>query len=93
MFSLRDSIGALFNALKPFAEHQVNLTKIESRPHKKIPWEYLFFVDMEGHQSDENVRSAMEDFRKVCTDFKLLGSYPRGRGNKPVGTTSKLQEP
>jgi chorismate mutase/prephenate dehydratase len=79
MFSLTHSIGALFNALRPFAEHQVNLTKIESRPHKKIAWEYVFFLDMEGHREDDTVKTALEEFKKVCSEFKLLGSYPRGR--------------
>jgi len=79
MFSLKHNIGALFHALKPFADYNINLTKIESRPHKKIPWEYLFFLDMEGHTEDENIRHALQEFTKVCSDFKLLGSYPRGK--------------
>lgn len=82
MFSLKDNIGALFNALKPFADHRINLTKIESRPHRRIPWEYLFFVDMEGHRDDENVGRALEELKKVCSEFKLLGSYPRGKGSQ-----------
>ena len=81
MFSLKDAgnVGALYNALKPFAEHDVNLTKIESRPHKGKAWDYIFFVDLEGHYTDEALVAALGDFREVCSDLKLLGSYPRGR--------------
>jgi chorismate mutase/prephenate dehydratase len=79
MFSLKDNVGALYNALKPFAEHRVNLTKIESRPHKGKAWDYIFFVDLEGHRLDKTLASALEEFQAVCSDLKLLGSYPRGR--------------
>ncbi len=82
VFSLKDNIGALYNALKPFADHRINLTKIESRPHRRIPWEYLFFVDMEGHRDDENVKKALDELKNVCSEFKLLGSYPRGKGTQ-----------
>jgi chorismate mutase/prephenate dehydratase len=81
MFSLKDAgnVGTLYNALKPFAEHGVNLTKIESRPHKGKAWDYIFFVDLEGHYTDEPLASALQEFQVVCSDLKLLGSYPRGR--------------
>jgi len=79
MFSLKDSVGALYNALKPFAEHGVNLTKIESRPCKGKPWEYIFFADLEGHHTDDKLVAALETFREGCSDLKLLGSYPQGR--------------
>ncbi len=78
MFALKDSVGALYHALKPFAEHGVNLTKIESRPCKGKPWEYIFFVDLEGHHTDEKLAAALEAFREGCSDLKLLGSYPQG---------------
>ncbi len=80
MFSLgKDNVGALYNALKPFAENGVNLTKIESRPCKGKPWEYIFFVDLEGHHTDDKLVAALEAFREGCSDLKLLGSYPQGR--------------
>lgn len=79
MFSLKDNVGALYNALKPFADHGVNLTKIESRPHKGKAWDYIFFVDLEGHRTDEKLAAALEAFQEVCSELKLLGSYPRGR--------------
>ena len=79
MFSLKDSAGALYKALKPFAENGINLTKIESRPCKGKPWEYIFFVDLEGHHSEPGLASALELFREGCSDLKILGSYPHGR--------------
>jgi len=78
LFSVRDKPGALFEALGPFAEQKVNLTKIESRPSKKKPWEYVFFVDMEGHLEDEAVRKAIAALRQEAVDLRVLGSYPRG---------------
>jgi len=83
MFSLKHNIGALHMALKPFSDNHLNLTKIESRPHKRKAWEYIFFVDIEGHRSDANFREAMKAFEPVCNEFKMLGSYPRGRVPTP----------
>ena len=62
--------------LKPFAEKGVNLTKIESRPTKKQPWEYIFFVDFMGHKEDEQVKWALDSLRDQCIFLKVLGSYP-----------------
>lgn len=76
MFSVKDRPGALFSILKHFARHRINLTKIESRPSKKKAWEYVFFVDMEGHIADINVTKAVEEVRKECLYLKVLGSYP-----------------
>ena len=76
MFSVRDRVGALYDILKPFAAHAINLTKIESRPSRKKAWEYVFFVDMEGHQEDAPVRGALEQLRADCAFLKVLGSYP-----------------
>lgn len=78
LFSVRDKPGALFEALGPFAEQKVNLTKIESRPSKKKPWEYVFFVDMEGHLEDKAVHQAIAALREDAVDLRVLGSYPRG---------------
>lgn len=76
MFSIRDRIGALYDMLRPFSHHGINLSKIESRPSRKKVWEYLFFVDMEGHLEDEKVRAALEQLREQCAFMKILGSYP-----------------
>lgn len=77
VFSVKDRVGALHDILVPFKKNRVNLTKIESRPSKIRPWQYYFFVDMEGHIEDPRVEKAMEALKKGCTYLKILGSYPR----------------
>ncbi|MEO2065570.1 MAG: prephenate dehydratase [Desulfurobacteriaceae bacterium] len=78
MFSTRHRAGALFKALQPFAVYDVNLTKIESRPTKKKPWEYVFFVDLDGHRKEDRVAKALKELEESCSFFKVLGSYPAG---------------
>lgn len=80
MFTIRDRVGALHDMLKPFSDYGLNLTKIESRPSKKKAWEYIFFVDLEGHQLDPKVREALEKLRDQCIFLKVLGSYPIAKG-------------
>jgi chorismate mutase/prephenate dehydratase len=77
LFSGRDEVGALYLMLQPFAKHNVNLTKIESRPVKTKAWEYLFFLDMSGHLTDPPVAKALEDLKLRAQFIKILGSYPR----------------
>lgn len=69
--------GALFRLLEPFARAGVNLSKIESRPSRRGVWDYNFFVDLEGHQSDEPVARAIAEVRSRAAFFRILGSYPR----------------
>ena len=76
MFSVKDRVGALHQILRPFAELEINLTKIESRPSRKKAWEYLFFVDLEGHVEEEKVRNALARLEEGCQFVKVLGSYP-----------------
>jgi chorismate mutase/prephenate dehydratase len=76
LFSIKDRPGALYSILKHFSSHTINLTKIESRPSRKKAWEYIFFVDMEGHITDRKVEKALEEVRKECLYLKVLGSYP-----------------
>ncbi|MEK7813440.1 MAG: prephenate dehydratase [Candidatus Desantisbacteria bacterium] len=76
MFSVKDRVGALYNMLAPFAKYNVNLTKIESRPSKNTIWEYIFFIDINGHIEDDNVKKAVDDLQKDCLYLKVLGSYP-----------------
>ncbi len=78
LFSIKDKTGALYRILQPFAEKKINLTKIESRPSKRKPWEYFFYLDIEGHQEDEKVRKALSALQDNCIFFKILGSYPIG---------------
>ncbi len=76
MFSLKDRPGSLYESLKPFMESNINLNKIESRPSKRRAWEYIFFIDMEGHIDDERVTAAIQKTKEICLYLKHLGSYP-----------------
>jgi chorismate mutase/prephenate dehydratase len=78
MFSVKDRPGALYDMLTPFKRAKINLTKIESRPSKRKAWEYIFFVDMEGHLKDRKVGRAMSEMEEDCHFLKVLGSYPCG---------------
>ncbi len=78
MFSIKDRPGSLYDILLPFKRAKINLTKIESRPSKRKAWEYIFFVDMEGHIEDRKVRNATELLKDHCLYLKVLGSYPQG---------------
>lgn len=77
IFAVRDEAGALYKALESFYKYSVNLTKIESRPSKRKAWDYVFFVDLEGHIEDENVKSAIDLLKERTQMVKILGSYPR----------------
>ncbi len=77
-FTTQHESGALYELLAPFAEHGVSLTAVQSRPMKGKPWEYVFFVDVEGHESDENVARALDAAAARAHSHKVLGSYPRG---------------
>ncbi len=77
LFTIRDRVGALYRMLEPFAQNQINLTKIESRPSRYRVWEYIFYVDFEGHVEDALVQAALERLREECLFLKVLGSYPK----------------
>ncbi|MEJ2201133.1 MAG: prephenate dehydratase, partial [Desulfuromonadaceae bacterium] len=79
MFSIKDQPGILHRMLEPFSKRSINLSKIESRPMKKKAWEYVFFLDIEGHMAEEPVAGAVEELRNYCQFLKVLGSYPRAR--------------
>lgn len=76
LFSIKDKVGALSEILSPFKKNRINMTKIESRPSKRKPWEYYFFVDFIGHQDDLNVKKALKILERHCVFLKVLGSYP-----------------
>ena len=76
MLSVKDKVGALYELLRPFASHGLNLTKIESRPSRRKAWEYIFFVDIEGHVEEDRVKKALEEIKGRCLFLKILGSYP-----------------
>ncbi|MBI3737134.1 prephenate dehydratase, partial [Candidatus Sumerlaeota bacterium] len=79
MFSIKDEPGALFHLLQPFAQRKINLTKIESRPTRRRAWDYIFFLDIEGHISKPEILEAVESLRPHCTFLRVLGSYPVDR--------------
>jgi len=79
VFATRNIPGALFKALAIFALRDVNLLKIESRPHVGKPWEYLFYLDVLGSLREEKLVRALEHLQEVSTFTRVLGSYPVGR--------------
>jgi chorismate mutase/prephenate dehydratase len=76
LFSMKNEPGVLYRILEPFASRRLNLTKIESRPTKRRPWEYVTFVDFEGHRDTEDVRAVLSEVKERCQFLKILGSYP-----------------
>lgn len=77
MVSAKDEPGVLYKLLTPLARAKINLTAIESRPLKGQAWEYIFFIDLEGHQQEIKVKKALAEMEKYSTFLKVLGSYPR----------------
>jgi prephenate dehydratase len=78
VFSTRNTPGSLFRALSAFALRDVNLAKIESRPLRGRPWEYLFYLDLIGRVDDEKVRNALGHLRELADFLRVLGCYPKG---------------
>ncbi|MBN4073790.1 MAG: prephenate dehydratase [Gammaproteobacteria bacterium] len=76
LLSTTNRSGSLFELLQPFAKHKVSMTRIESRPSRQANWNYLFFVDVEGHIEDESVAQAVAEVNTKATTTKILGSYP-----------------
>lgn len=74
--SARNRPGAVYDLLSPLAAHEVSMTKLESRPSRAGLWEYVFFVDIEGHRQDEKVAKAIAELREKTAFLKILGSYP-----------------
>jgi chorismate mutase/prephenate dehydratase len=72
-----DDPGALFQLLEPLARHRINMTRIESRPSRRRKWDYIFFIDIEGHVSDPPVMEALAALESRASLFKILGSYPQ----------------
>jgi chorismate mutase/prephenate dehydratase len=77
VFSVKDEVGVLHRMLDPFAKNKINLSKIESRPLKHKPWEYMFFLDLEGHIDEPRIQRAIKKLERSCLFIKILGSYPR----------------
>lgn len=75
-----DRPGSLLRSLKPLADRGVNLTKLESRPRRGAPFEYVFYIDLDGSAEDPNVAEALEEVRTHTSMLKVLGSYPASKG-------------
>jgi prephenate dehydratase len=84
LFMRMDHAGALLEILTEFAVRGINLTRLESRPTKKVLGDYYFSVDLEGHVTEARVGEALMGLRRVCAQVRFLGSYPRHDGREPV---------
>jgi chorismate mutase/prephenate dehydratase len=69
--------GVLLHLLAPLSRHGVNMTRIESRPSRKRKWDYVFFLDLDGHAEDTHVRKALDEIKSKASLFKVLGSFPK----------------
>ena len=83
VFAVPNTPGSLYNSLGEFAERGVNLTKLESRPRRNRPWQYVFYVDFDGHWQDEAPAQALLGLLSRAAFVKLLGSYPSGAAHDP----------
>jgi prephenate dehydratase len=76
VFGIKNVPGALYSIMGSFANRNINLTKLESRPSKNKPWEYVFYADFEGHQEDPLCHEALLELGQKINFIKILGSYP-----------------
>jgi chorismate mutase/prephenate dehydratase len=72
-----DSPGALHSLLEPLARNRISMTRIESRPSHRQKWDYVFFIDVEGHADEPRLAKALAQLKKRASLFRMLGSYPR----------------
>jgi chorismate mutase/prephenate dehydratase len=77
ILSVANRAGAVYEMLAPLARHGVSMTRFESRPARNGAWEYHFFVDVEGHASDEHIAAALQELQQTCAFYRCLGSYPK----------------
>ena len=72
-----DAPGALYRLLEPFARHSISMSRIESRPSRRRKWDYVFFIDLDGHGEREPLATALAEVKERASLFRVLGSYPR----------------
>lgn len=77
MVSSRNQSGALYQVLEPFHKAGISMTRIESRPSATGTWNYVFFIDFEGHKDSEDVAPVLDELCQISVDYKWLGSYPK----------------
>ena len=82
-FTTKNVPGALHRCIGAFADHGVNITKLESRPRKERPWEYVFFVDIDGHVKEDKVKEALIDLMSKASSVRVFGSFPRALPRSP----------
>jgi prephenate dehydratase len=80
VMAVHDRPGSLLSSLKPFADHAINLTKLESRPRRGAPFEYVFYLDVERAGDDAELLAALEEVRLHTSMLKTLGTYPGSKG-------------
>ncbi|MDD5389059.1 MAG: prephenate dehydratase [Gallionellaceae bacterium] len=76
VLSAKNRPGSLLELLAPLAGHNIGLSKLESRPARKGSWDYVFYMDIDGHRNDSNIQNALHAVEEHCTFLKVLGSYP-----------------
>jgi chorismate mutase / prephenate dehydratase len=72
-----DAPGALFRLLEPLAQNGISMTRIESRPSRRKKWDYVFFIDVDGHADREPLAAALAELKTRASLFKIVGSYPK----------------
>ncbi len=77
MCAIKNRPGALVDLLLPFKTKQINLTQVVPWPSKKRAWDYFFFIDFDGHTSDPHVAATLRQVEELCTELRILGSYPK----------------
>jgi chorismate mutase/prephenate dehydratase len=77
LVSVNNRPGALYEMLQPIAEHKISMTRIESRPSRQAMWEYVFYIDVDGHRDDAAVAAALAALEEKAFSVKVLGSYPK----------------
>jgi chorismate mutase/prephenate dehydratase len=69
--------GVLHALLEPFARHGVNMTRIESRPSRRKNWDYVFFLDLDGHAEQPPLADALQELKRISSLFRIIGAYPK----------------
>ncbi len=92
VLSVRHEKGSLSSCLETFARHDINLSKIESRPQPDSPWEYRFYIDLEGNLNQPSVSRALDDIRSHVRSLRILGCYPRRDRAAEIPSAERLAE-
>jgi prephenate dehydratase len=91
VFAVPNTPGSLYHALGEFANRSINLTKLESRPRRNRPWQYVFYLDLDGHWQDPATSAAIVALLSRAVFVKLLGSYPAGVALEPLANGAQAE--